>query len=310
MGSMRTIVLFGGGGFVGGNIASLARRMGWRVVIADSAFRPGLGDMEWRSVDIADPGQVRALLTEVAAEVAVNVAAIADVDRAEREPDLARRVNVEGAKNVAEACASLGARYVFFSSDAVFDGARAPYAEEDPVAPVNHYGRTKAEAERAVLAACPSAVVIRISLVLGFPVTGGNSFYAALESKLAAGASVSCPVDELRTPIDVLTLAECVMELAGNGASGLLHLGATASISRYELTRRTALLLGYDAALAVAGAAQGAAAQGAAAGRAPRHTNGIIKVDKARRLLRTPMLGIDETIARALTTRVRKGGAT
>ena len=99
MGSMGTIAIFGGGGFVGGNIAALARRMGWRVVIADSAFRPGLGDMEWRSVDIADPEQVRILLAEVKAEVAVNVAAIADVDRAEREQDLARKVNVEGARN-------------------------------------------------------------------------------------------------------------------------------------------------------------------------------------------------------------------
>ena len=307
---MKTLVLFGGGGFVGGNIAALARREGWKVVVADSAFRPGLGDMEWRRVDITDPIQVRAVLSEVKADAAVNVAAIADVDLAEREQALARRVNVDGARNVAEACSALGAAHVFFSSDAVFDGARSGYTEEDPTAPVNFYGRTKAEAERAVLSAHPGTAVIRISLVLGFPVTGGNSFYASLAAKLAAGTVVPCPKDEVRTPIDVLTLSESVLELAGNGFAGLLHLGATGSIDRYELTRRTAVLLGYDEALVVHDQSLVAeqAPQDSKTGRAPRHKNGIISVEKASHTLRTPMLGVDQTIARALATLAKKGG--
>lgn len=299
---MKTIVLFGGGGFVGGNIANIALRRGWKVVVADSSFRPGLGEIEWRSVDIADKKEVHGLLAAVQADAVVNVAAIADIDRAERERELAWEVNVEGAKNIAEACASLGAKYIFFSSDAVFDGLRSAYTEEDGPSPLNYYGLTKAEAEKAVLAADPRAVVLRISLVLGFPVTGGNSFCAGMAAKLSSGAELPCPVDEIRTPIDVLTLSESVLELAENGFVGLVHLGSTESISRYELTRRLAALLGYDERLVierVPGRDE--------ASRAKRHKNGIISVDKARRVLKTPMPGMDETIARALGTLAEKG---
>src|SRR4030042_4877110 len=59
----------------------------------------------------------------------------------------------------------------------------------------------------------PAAAIVRISLVLGFPVTDGNSFIAGLERKLAAGTAVPCPVDEIRTPIDVVTLLPPVLEL-------------------------------------------------------------------------------------------------
>jgi dTDP-4-dehydrorhamnose reductase len=303
MGDMRTIALFGGGGFVGGNIAALARARGWRAVVVDPSFRPGLGDIEWRSVDIADVEQVGALLSELHADAAIDLAAIADVDKAERERDLAWKVNVEGARNIAEACAARGIKCVFFSSDAVFDGSRSGYVEEDPPAPVNFYGKTKAEAERAVLGACPGAVVVRISLVLGFPVTGGNSFYAGLAAKLAAGEEVACPTDELRTPIDVLTLSECALELAGSDYSGRLHLGATESINRYELARQSAALMGYDEGLVVM-----RSSQLGGAGRAPRHRLGVISVEKAGRVLETPMLGLEETIARAVGGHRGKGG--
>ena len=120
-------------------------------------------------------------------DAVVNVAAIADIDFVEREQDLAHQVNVTGARNIADSCARRGIRYVFFSSDAVFDGEGGPYREEDAPNPVNYYGKTKLEAEQAVLTAHPAAAVIRISLVLGYPVTSGNSFFASLESKLAAG---------------------------------------------------------------------------------------------------------------------------
>jgi dTDP-4-dehydrorhamnose reductase len=299
---MKTILIFGGG-FVGGHIAALACSRAYRVVVADSSFRAGLGGVDWRTVDIGERSQVRALVEEIGPDAVVNVAAIADVDLAERERDLAWKVNVEGARSIAEASASRGAACVFFSSDAVFDGLRSSYAEDDPTAPRNYYGQTKAAAEKAVIAAYPGVAVIRISLVLGFPVTGGNSFFAALEAKLASGARVPCPTDEVRTPIDVLTLAESVLELSENGFSGLLHLGATTSIDRCSLTRKTAALLGFgeDQVLATP-------TQEDAAGRAPRHKIGIIDVGKARRTLKTPMLGIDETVARALSTRAKKGG--
>jgi dTDP-4-dehydrorhamnose reductase len=83
-------------------------------------------------------------------DAVVDLAAVADIARAERERDLARAVNVDAARSIAAAAAAAGAACVYFSSDAVFAGTAERYTEDDPLAPVNWYGQTKADGERAV----------------------------------------------------------------------------------------------------------------------------------------------------------------
>ena len=295
----KKLIIFGGSGFVGGNLTSVATAGGWEVTIADS--RPG-GNVGWRQVNITDPVAVGAVIEEIHPDAVVNVAAIADVDLAEQNRELAYQVNVEGARSIAISCAELSIPYVFFSSDAVFDGEGTGYTEADLPHPTNYYGQTKAEAEAAVLKAHPGAAVVRISLVLGYPVESGNSFFASLEGKLKEGKPLLTPTYEIRTPIDVITLSECVLELAQNGYAGLLHLGATDSISRYDLSKKLAFAMGFDEGLI-----QAQEQPADKPGRAPRHKNGIIDVAKAQRVLRTPLLSTSETIRRAFAERPKSG---
>ena len=287
----KKLVIFGGSGFVGGNMSKIAQEKGWQVIIADN--RPVFG-AEYHLVDITDKDSVEKVIDEINPTAAVNVAAIADIDLAEREKDLAFKVNVTGAKNVAESCARRGIRYVFFSSDAVFDGEGSSYHEDDPLGPVNYYGKTKLEAEKAVIQALPNAAVIRISLVLGYPIQSGNSFFANLQSKLKEGKDIPAPIYEIRTPVDVYTLSECVLELCENDFAGVLHIGATNSISRYDLTRKLARQMGYDEKVITP-----EMVPEIKAGRAPRHKNGIINVSKAQGLLKTKLLSTSESIQRA-----------
>ena len=186
------LLVFGGGGFVGGNLCTLALRDGWEVHVADAAVRDALPGAAWHRIDITDGVAVAGLVGRVKPGAVVDLAAVADIDRAERERDLARAVNVDAARSIAAAAAAAGAACVYFSSDAVFAGTAERYAEDDPPAPVNWYGQTKADGEREVRGAHPEAAIVRISLVLGFPVTDGNSFIAGLERKLAALAAVGC----------------------------------------------------------------------------------------------------------------------
>jgi dTDP-4-dehydrorhamnose reductase len=295
------LLVFGGGGFVGGNLCSLALGEGWEVHVADATVRDALPGASWHAVDITRAEKVRALVSDVRPQAVVDLAAVADVDRAEREKDLARAVNVEAARVIAAACAGAGARCIYFSSDAVFAGTAERYAEEDAPDPVNWYGRTKADGEQAVREACPRAVIVRISLVLGFPVTDGNSFLAGLEQKLAAGAPVACPTEEIRTPIDVLTLCACVLELCRPGFAGAIHLGATDSVDRFTLTRRAASLMGARETLVTA--QQQGQPQ---VGRAARHRRGVLSVDKATRLLVTPLLDWERTLQKAFDDRPKK----
>jgi len=292
---LNKLLVFGGNGFVGGNLAKFALEQGWQVVVADLAAHPRVDGAEWIGVDITQPDQIQRALEETRPDAVLNVAALADIDRVERERKLAWKINVDGARWIAQNCTTAGIPYVFFSSDAVFDGLQGPYAEDDLPAPVNYYGVTKAEAEIAVLASHPGAAVIRISLVLGLPLTAGNSFMAGLQEKLRAGKEVLCPVDEIRTPVDVHTLSACVLELVSVRFSGLLHIGCTESIDRFSLTRRLAQEMGYSQDLV---RAQTDLEE--LPGRAPRHKYGILDVSKARRVLNTHLPSLDETIHRAL----------
>ena len=291
----KKLLIFGGSGFVGGNLVMTACKRNWEVSIADN--RP-IPQAEWWLVNILDREMVDKVIEDVKPTAVVNVAAVADIDQAEREQELADKVNVEGARYIAESCAKRGIRLVFFSSDAVFDGQGGLYDEEDIPNPINYYGRTKAEAEKAVLQACPSAAIIRISLVLGFPVTSGNSFFANLESKLREGREIFCPTDEVRTPVDVTTLSECVLELCENDFSGLIHIGATDSLNRYELTRKITRRMGFDETMIKPQVQEEPKPE-----RAPRHKNGIISVVKAQRILETRLLSTEEGIKRAFNER-------
>src|SRR5215208_722647 len=153
-----------------------------------------------REMDIADPGSVEKILKESGAWALVNAAGYVRVDDAERERDQCFRENTLGAAVLAAACARHGVRLVTFSSDLVFDGLgrKEPYVEADEVSPLGVYGRSKAEAEKLVLAALPSALVVRTSAFFG-PWDEYNFLHAALSS-LARGEEFVAADDAHVTP--------------------------------------------------------------------------------------------------------------
>lgn len=296
------LLVFGGTGFVGGHLVALAAGRFEVVVVGRGDARAGTVPDAYRRCDPGDPEAVNKLVDAEKPVYVVNTAAISAIDYAETHRDEAHRANVIAAANIASAAEEARARHVFLSSDAVFSGEAPVYTEDDVPAPVNYYGRTKAEAEKAVLAACPKAAIIRVSLILGFPVAGSGGFLAGLAAKAAAGSPVSAPDFELRTPIDVVTLCEVILELLERGdTQGVWHVAATEAVSRYELSRRLVRTLGASVELVER---QGRPVRDP--GRAPRHKNGILSVAKAQRLLRTPMPSLEETIERAVATRQNK----
>ena len=140
--------------------------------------------------------------------------------------------NVDGSAVVA--AASSRCRLVHLSSDLVFDGTRGHYVEEDEVSPVSPYGRSKAEAERRVVAHHPAATIVRTSLIYGGDEPGPQERLALAGTRFF--------VDEIRSPVQVGDLAEALLELLGLDFPGPLHLGGADDISRYDL----AVLLGAD----------------------------------------------------------------
>ena len=101
-----------------------------------------------------------------------------NVELCETEADLAHRINVQGPLACARAAGKIGAKFVYFSTEYVFDGRSGPYTEESPVNPINVYGRSKADAETALALTHPSALIIRTTVVYGFDRQGKNFGFA------------------------------------------------------------------------------------------------------------------------------------
>ncbi len=282
MSAGRGVLIIGSSGFVGGHLACEAARAGYEVTRGERVA----------GLDVANPASVAAALDRSRPDAVVLLAALSDIDRCEAEPRLASRVNVEGALNVARACAAAGARLLFTSSGAVFDGAREGYSEDDAPTPVSVYGKTKAEAERKVAVHAPGALIVRFGLVLGFAGREGtNSMLDGIANRWAKDEPVAFPTFEYRNPIDVTTLCALLLELLDGAPGGLYHIGSSDAVSRYELGMRLARRMNYPASLVQPQTSP-------MPGRAPRGLHHFLLTDKIASLCGTPIPNCDEVIER------------
>ncbi len=198
-------------------------------------------------LDITDYFRLRSEMERIAPTVVVNCAAYAHVDGCETNRDLAERVNVEGARNVARAAAAVGARVIHISTDLVFDGRqpgpRRPYREDDSPNPLSHYAATKLAGEKAIAAENPDHTILRSSWFYGpWPATRyPESFLTAL----GEGRRLSMVSDRLGSPTYLKDLARAVVRLVLTPFVGVLHFAnAGEPTSRYHLLAALAAHLG------------------------------------------------------------------
>jgi len=124
-------------------------------------------------VDLLDVHKVSEILESWKPDVIVHTAAEGSVDAVEGHLDIFRPLNVEVPRKIAAWCARNDSQFVFVSSNAVYKGKDGAYDDDDPVDPVNDYGRLKVEAESAVLSELPSSFLPRSILMYGWPSPAG-----------------------------------------------------------------------------------------------------------------------------------------
>jgi dTDP-4-dehydrorhamnose reductase len=225
---VQRLTVTGGCGYLGRELVARAAARGW-TVRATWWEREPVGAADWVRLDVRDPAAV-----EVAVEGADAV-----IHTAYRQGADAWSTNVDGSAAVARAARA--ARLVHLSTDLVFDGTRGRYREDDPLAPVNEYGRSKAEAERRVAELHPAATIARTSLIYGGADPGPQERLAREGTRFFD--------DEIRSPVQVGDLAEALFDLLTLSAPGPLHLGGADDVDRYSF----ALLLGADPSRITAG---------------------------------------------------------
>jgi len=185
------------------------------------------------SLDLADPDQIVARVREVKPGLIVNAAAYTAVDRAESEPQLAMQINGAAPGILAEETKRFGALLVHYSTDYVFDGAKpAPYLETDSPNPINAYGRSKLEGERAIQASGCRHLILRTSWIYGMR---GNNFLLTILRLAREHPELRVVDDQIGAPTwcrDLATAtAQLANETAAGKAEGLYHLTAAGATS-------------------------------------------------------------------------------
>jgi dTDP-4-dehydrorhamnose reductase len=244
------LFITGASGSLGWFLCRIGRRAGWEIIGGYHRAPIEMPGVSWRKTDLARASALPELLSEIRPRAVIHAGAIAGINACERRPEESWEANVAASGRIAHWCAEHRVPLVFTSSDMVFGGDRPPYRETDPVAPVCQYGKQKAAAEDLVLERCPAAVICRLPLMFGMG--GGNrlTFDARVIADLRRNRQVPLFTDEFRTPVDLESAAEGVLAMVGQ-AVGRLHMGGRRRVSRHEMGRLVARLLGLDASLLI-----------------------------------------------------------
>lgn len=198
--------------------------------------------------ELTEPGVFRRLLDEHKPDAVLHCAALANIDACEANPQLAKQLNSDLPGEIAESCKRMGIRLIHISTDAVFDGNRGNYSEEDQPNPLSVYARTKLEGEKAALTAYPEAVVARVNFY-GWSATGTRSLGELFVNSLSTGQKMKGFTDVVFCPMNVLDLTDLLVEIAAQPLQGLYHLVGAEPMSKYQFGMAIAEQFGFDPVL-------------------------------------------------------------
>lgn len=159
---------------------------------------------------------------------------ITNLDACARDPAGSARINVDAIKQVIAQLRAAGITPVFASSDAVFDGSRGGWTEDDPRCPILTYGRQKAAVEAVLLADARPSLIVRFPKMLS-TTPGARDVLDGWMAELEAGAEIRCAQDQIFSPVDVDEAVQALDGLVKSQASGVFHCAAPRAVSRLEL---------------------------------------------------------------------------
>src|SRR6266566_8479 len=213
---METLLVFGGSGLLGGKVAALARES-FQGVATYTRTKPG------------HPG--------------INFVELPKENVEER--DLAWQVNAGSTGSLARVATDIGARYLFVSTDFVFDGTKGGYREQDVPRPLNRFGQTKLAGEHAVLAATADHLVARPGLLYGWDDTDLN-FATWVLSSARDGTPIDVATDWIASPTFADSLAAGILQLLKVPVGGVFHLAGADGMSQYDFAVRLVDAFGLD----------------------------------------------------------------
>lgn len=246
------ILITGANGFLGYHLTQLLLGKG------NNIFATGRGadrlqlkgeDYNYVPMDFTDPFHVHDVFTTLAPDVVVHAGAVSKPDDCEKDQWQAYITNVEGTLNLLANAEEQKTFFIFLSTDFIFDGEKGMYSEEDAAHPVNYYGKTKLEAEEAVMEYPLSWAIVRTVLVYGQPHTERGNLLTVVREKLEKGEYYQVFNDQVRTPTYVGDLAKGIEQIMEKRATGVWHLSGEDVLTPFDMAIQLADYLSLNAKL-------------------------------------------------------------
>jgi dTDP-4-dehydrorhamnose reductase len=241
-------------------------------------------------LDISDRDSVLKSVEAIQPEVIVHAGGMTKPTACEKEPAVAHRVNVEGTAHLVEAARDIGARFIFLSSDLVFDGSAERYDEDSPTHPLSIYGQTKVEGEELVRTGSDDFAIVRTTVMYGWSSRYTESMAEWILRGLQAGRELNMYHDQYRQFIFINDLVATILELIEIEPSlgETLLVAGPELLSRYEFAQRLAQTFGLPEANIRSTSFDGTPQ----AAFTPKRLR--LDTSKAARIIKSPMRGVDD----------------
>ncbi len=243
------VLVTGANGFLGQYLVERSLHAGYKVIATGKGrSRLALEDpgIIYEPMDLTDPYAIHDVFEKYAPEIVVHAGAMARPDDCEQNQSLAYAINVEATVQLLLNAEVHKSHFIFVSTDFVFDGEKGMYSESDQPHPVNYYGRTKLEAEEAVMEYRYDWAIARTVLVYGRPLSPRPNFLGIVKEKLDKQEPWSIVDDQQRTPTYVDDLAKGIVSIIIKKAKGIYHISGKDLLTPYEMACLTADFFNLD----------------------------------------------------------------
>jgi dTDP-4-dehydrorhamnose reductase len=235
------VLITGGSGLLGAKLREIFEENKYDVYVL--FHNKSITGKNYFQIDITQKDDVFRVLKKVSPDVVVHTAAYTNVDECEKDKDTAFAVNVQGTKNVANATEKLHAKFVYISTDYVFNGNKGRYKEEDTTDPIDYYGITKLEGEKSVTNVCSDFVIARPSVIYG---AGKKNFVTWAIDMLKNKKNFNIVNDQYVSPTFNVDLAKQLVALIDQDETGIFHTAGGERISRYDFVKNIADIFHFE----------------------------------------------------------------
>jgi dTDP-4-dehydrorhamnose reductase len=291
-GSKRRLMITGGSGLLGSNLARRATE-NFRVFATHHTRTAQIPGCIFIPLNITNRQEVMAATGDIKPDVIIHTAALVNVDYCQGHPDESLKINAAGTENMAIAAREYNAKLIYISTDSVFEGSKGKYKEEDKTNPVNVYAATKLEGERRIARILPERVIARTAFYGWSPINSqATSLAHWVVNNLREKKEINMFTDVFFSPIEAGNLAEALLEICGKNISGVYHVAGSERCSKYDFGVETARVFGLDESLIHPSSITEANLK------APRPRDISLDVSKIKRAIDTRLLNVKEGIAR------------